>query len=117
MNELDEVINKIEVLSKELQDLQIAHSAVGLRITEVSQELKNVTKSFRKYKVKEHTKGKPTERKVSLEECRGLVGSRVRIVNSKHIDECFGNIIKVGTLYIMMQLPNGGQKRRIASNI
>ena len=122
MNNTTEVLKRIEELSEELKRLHLAQTEVNNRILVVSQELKNISTGSTRVK-SEDTKYKATktrqrvERKISLEECRASVGKHVRIVNPKNLQECFGRIIKVGTLYVTIELPNGEHKRRIASNI
>ena len=117
MNELLDLTKVIEDLSEELDQLQLEHSQVGNKIRIVSQKLKRLTNRNTKNEFHTSKTARRTEKKISLEECKLLVGKRVRIVNPKHISECFGTIIKVGSLYVTVELPNGEHKKRIASNI
>ena len=122
MNHTTETFKRIEELSEELRQLHLTQTEVNNKILEVSQELKNISNKSGKVK-SENTKSRNpksrqrVERRVSLEECRVSVGKPVRIVNPKNLQECFGTIIKVGNLYVTVELPNGEHKRRIASNI
>ena len=110
--------DEINILSDQLEQLYLEHSTIGEKIRAVSQELRNLSRADRNSKRPNRVKSElRTERKVSLEECHSLVGRKVRIINPKKLEECFGRITKVGTLYITIQLPNGSTKRRIASNI
>ena len=117
MDEPLNIIKVIEDLSEELDQLQLEHSEIGNRIRVVSQKLKKLTNKTIKTTIQTRRPTERTERKLTLEEYRVSVGKQVRIINPKHIRECFGTIIKVGSLYVTVELPNGEHKRRIASNL
>ena len=113
MSKLDQVLHTISELSEELDQLSLEHRATGEKIKSISQKLQALSEQ----KSTSTRPAKSKERRVTLEECRQLIGAQVRIINPRKLEECFGTISKVGTLYVIVQLPNGNLKRRIANNI
>ena len=95
----------------------LTQTEINNKVLLISQELSKVSKTVINTKPRATKTNKRIERKVSLKECRILVGKSVWIVNPKNLQECFGTIIKVGTLYVTIQLPNSEHRRRISSNI
>ena len=98
-------------LQEELRLLKIETSTINSRISRAETKLKNLQSK------KPRSSPSQTEREVSLEAYRTLTGSRVRVVNPKTIEEITGTILKVGTLFVTIVLPNGKRLRRIASNL
>ena len=105
-------INKrIIQLERELRLLRIEATSIANRLTSAEQELKKITSQSTRKALE------PKERKVSLEDYRSLTGKKVRVVNPKTIEEITGTVLKVGTLYVTIVLPNGRHLRRIANNL
>ena len=74
---------QIEELSEELEQLHLEHESLGQRIYKVSQELNKLTKPTKKPKAENASIVGQRERKVILDECRRLVGRKVRIVRTQ----------------------------------
>ena len=104
--------DEIDQLREELRLLKIDHETVKNRIISVENKINNIAN--RKAK---STKTTPRDGRVTLEDCRLLAGKKVKILNPKNIEEINSTILKVGTLYVTIVLPNGKHLRRIAKNI
>ena len=114
MSDLSELFLKISDLQKELEDLEEEQLAIGVKIHLISQELGKL-KLYGEPDRK--AKKAPSEVKITLNECRNLIGSRVRIVNPSPGEPNIGTILKVGKLYITVDLLNGIRRNRISSNL
>ena len=104
----------LEEITKQLQELTIYHRKSGEAINRLQRELA----SLRSDRIKSKTKTPiVAEIAVTTEECRSLIGNRVRIVNPGRGEANTGTIESVGKLYITVALPNGVKKLWIAKNI
>ena len=110
MDNTNQTFDRIEELTEELKNLSIEHTTVGAKISKVAQELHRLYQLSSNSKPKQEKRARRKERKITIEECRNSVGRRVRITNPKVLEECFGTILKVGTLYVTIQLPNKSTK-------
>ena len=111
MSGLSETREKIGAIIKELHELEEDQLALGVRIHLLAEELESlqITAAARPTRTK--------ERKVSLIECRTLIGHRVRIINPRRGEPTVGTITKVQALYVTVKLEGGTLRRRIPSNL
>ena len=100
-------LNEISEICVELENLRLEQVSLNNRITSLEGRLR------------EWRKGKTLNKrsKLTLEEYRSKIGKTVKIVNPKPNEPSVGSVIKVGSLYITVELPNGTRRRRIASNL
>ena len=102
--------DRLKEITKQLQDLTLYHQKTGEAIERIRQELTSITDSKTKTSI-------VAEALVTTEECRKLIGRRVRIINPGRGETNVGIIESVGKIYITIILPNGTKKVRIAKNI
>ena len=102
-----EIVN----LQRELRQLKIESAAIIGRIETAESKLTKIVARA------QQTDRTQLERKATLEEYRSLAGSKVRVVNPKSLEEITGTVLKVGSLYVSIILPNGKRLRRIANSL
>ena len=117
MSQNAQIVDRIQEIRKELDDLEEENLALGARIHLISEELGKIQLSCAKELSNKVKLPKYKERKITLQECRGLIGHQVRIINPSSGEGDSGTITKVQKLYVTVTLPDGTQKRRIASNL
>ena len=105
--------SKINEITKTLNELVVFHEKAGETIDKLKEEVASLTSQ----KGKPRPTPIPKESGVTLEECRYLIGRRVRIVNPGKGEENFGTIVSTGRLYITVELSDGTKKLRIAKNL
>ena len=59
----------------------------------------------------------PSERKITLEESRKLIGHQVKVINPRKDEPLIGFIQSVGSVYITVGLPGHKDRRRIPKNL
>ena len=106
--------DRLEEITKQLHEISIYHQRTGEAIKKIHQEVASIIKDSNKKRAKTPI---VAETPVTTEECRGLIGRTVRIINPGRGEVGTGIIESVGKLYITIILPNGTKKLRIAKNI
>ena len=107
----ENIQTEINNLRRELRQLKIESANVTGRIEAAESKLTKIAA-----KANQTNQIQP-ERKATLEEYRLLTGRKVRVVNPKSLQELTGTVLKVGSLYVTIILPNGKRLRRIANNL
>ena len=98
---------RVENLSRLLEELTVSHERTGRLIVELKNQIRYLNSN----------QGRVIERVVSLEQCKQLVGSRVRILNPAKQEPNTGVISAVGKLYVTITLPGGIKRNRISKNL
>ena len=104
---------QVEEITKAIQELSFYHRKTGEAINRLERDLEELKASNQARRVTKTV----SESKVTLEDCKQLIGRNVRIVNPTKGEGNFGHIASVGNQYITVNLKGGIPKRRIAKNI
>ena len=102
----------IEEITRKIQELKFYHRKSTEVITQLEKDLR-ILRSNNQVKIARTVQ----ESKVTLEDCKKLIGKNVRIVNPGKGEGNFGHISAVGELYVTIIIQGGVAKRRIARNI
>ena len=108
---------RISEIEEIIESLQLEQRILGDRVEALKVEIKEVARDCEALKATERQTVAPQEIKLPLEEYRKHIGKKVRILNPKHGDCNYGTVTKVGKLYVLVKLPSGQERKRIASNI
>ena len=111
---------RISEISEELETLRLGQQKVAERIRDLKAELTEVSLDCELLKERTTSPNKAkrvVELKLNLEDYRNQIGNQARIINPKRGEDNIGKVTKVGKLYVLVQLPNGETKRRMASNL
>ena len=103
---------KIEEITRKIRELKFYHRKTGEVINQLEKNLKDITCENEVKVTKTVHKSK-----VTLEDCKKLIGRNVRIINPGKGEGNFGHIASVGELYITVIIQGGAAKRRIAKNL
>ena len=99
-NDLGDVI-------RELEKVKISHERTGKLLKTLSDKIE---------RLQDNQQG-ITERNITLEESRYLIGEQVRIVNPHKGEKNIGSILAVGKLFITVDLGEGTKRNRVAKNL
>ena len=102
----------IKEITRAIQELSFYHKKTGEAISRLEKDL-NRLRTHKDIKITKTLR----ESKVTLEDCRSLIGRNVRIVNPGKGEGNFGHIKSVGDLYITVSVQGGLERRRIAKNL
>ena len=115
MSSQQDSASNINQIKLKLERLKIAHEKIGTVIEELTKEKKLLTLSTSKEPPRR--KQVETETRGNLEDFKKLIGQRVRIINPSRLGETHGIVEKIGTLYVIIRLPDGTKTRRIPRNL
>ena len=97
----------IDNLTRLLNEIKISHERTGRLISELENQVKYL----------KIDKAKVSEVALTLDEYRGQIGSRVRVLNPSKQDEVIGTVFRVGKIYVTVLFPQGTKRNRIPKNI
>ena len=120
-------MNRYDSLKREVDEIRARLGNIRLnlqrRVDEVDETILAVEDIQEKI-AEERSKAKNTkkigtikERKLELNVFKKLIGRQVRIVNPNAKGQNLGIVSGVGTLYVLITLPNGESTRRMAKNL
>ena len=104
---------EIEEITKAIRELSFYHRKTGEAINRLERDLEKIRSSGPTPRITKTV----SETKVTLEDCKRLIGKNVRIINPTKGEGNFGHITSVGDLYVTVLLEEGIPKRRIARNL
>ena len=107
---------RLEYFESELRNLRAEHQELGRKIQDLNESLQALAISDQ-HEAIETKKPSSGEQKISLNECKNLIGKTVRITNPHRGEPDTGMIARVGKLYITVKLPGENYRRRVASNL
>ena len=107
----------IEHLTEALDELRLCHHQLGEAIQKLSLEINTYHRSVPTKVSPSRKNTRRREVKVTKEDCEGLIGSQVRIVNPGKGESDLGYIHSVGKVFITIVISGGVRKQRIAKNL
>ena len=81
MKNLEDIAAKLLTLNEELETIQASHHRISKDINTVIEDINSLTLSANSNNQKDRKKAK--QRKLTLDVCKSILGSRVRILNPK----------------------------------
>ena len=120
MSDFEPEIRVLSNLNDKLEQLLERQLQITSDIEVITKNIRSLEISIRdkqRTKTPNENRAKKSPTKLTLDTCKTLIGSRVRIKNPKAGQPNEGRIEKVGNLYVIVRLNNNQTTRRIPRNL
>ena len=122
MEQKQEILRKVKEINAAAGNLRLSYQRLEWQFDRLIEETENLTKELEELSLQDKKPAKReirqgVEIKVSLEECRGLIGSEVRIINPTSGEPNLGKIKSVGRYFVTITKTNGDTTKRAAKNV
>ena len=117
-----ELLRKVKGINATAGNLRLSYQRLEWEFDKLIEETESLIEELEELNLRD--KG-PTKReirqtvelKVSLEDCRSLIGKRVRIINPTSGEGNLGQIKSVGKFFVTVTKDNGDTTKRAAKNL
>ena len=122
MEERKEILKKVKGINAAAGNLRLSYQRLEWQFNKLIEETENLIEeleelTFQDKRPADREIRQKVEIQVSLEDCRGLIGNQVRIINPTSGEPNLGTIKSVGKFFVTIAKTNGDTTKRAAKNV